>query len=305
MRFLRLLWASISGLAVLEALVVSPSPEKGPPDAPQVSHNISSSGKQLLKNTTTDQIFNNRAVGSKIFYTWKVFCPDAIYVLTKMPRDPSSYPTIDGRRREDYMAGLASPPKASKMRMRAKIMSCENCDCSDQGDLIGTVRRVGGRQAICASDPWYTTECKEWYGCRCEVTMHQPDYDPGITVEDYQNALDGVPFWAKAQNPYWEWIPSNGGGFSLSWKGLSGEASGYNPPVDSGQTVKELVPGTKEPYYLEGPDQFDPVQEKSLGGLGSPFWGYEGIGSGSAWKRSNTGEEDTRQSSQAQEVAES
>lgn len=62
------------------------------------------------------------------------------------------------------------------------------------------------------------------------------------------------------------------------------------------------MPGTKEPYCLEGPDEFNP-QQRDLEQLGSPFLGYgRSSGSGLAWERSDTGEEGTGRGPRAHEV---
>ncbi|KAF3193276.1 hypothetical protein TWF225_010045 [Orbilia oligospora] len=92
-----------------------------------------------------------------------------------------------------------------------------------------------------------TMKCQMWYNCRCEATMHQPEADPGITVEEYQDALDNIPLDIKIANSKYAWKFSEDQ--SLSWNYI------FDPDKSgSGQAEQYLVPGTKEPYYLEGAD---------------------------------------------------
>ncbi|KAF3129360.1 hypothetical protein TWF703_008983 [Orbilia oligospora] len=82
---------------------------------------------------------------------------------------------------------------------------------------------------------------------QCEATMHQPEADPGITVEEYQEALDNIPLDIKIAYSKYAWKFSEDQ--SLSWNYI------FDPDKSGpGQAEQYLVPGTKEPYYLEGAD---------------------------------------------------
>ncbi|KAK6340130.1 hypothetical protein TWF730_001901 [Orbilia blumenaviensis] len=122
--------------------------------------------------------------------------------------------------------------------------------------------------------------------------MYQPKPQPGSSVKAYQDALDNIPWLVKIQNPAYRWSPTEMGEFSMSWKPLG--SSSQDGSGDPAGFDKELLPGTKEPYYLEGPDMTDP-QKPDFGWLGpSPLDFSERSqsirpGSRPNWKRSEEG----------------
>ncbi|KAK6519967.1 hypothetical protein TWF506_000261 [Arthrobotrys conoides] len=224
-----------------------------------------------------------RVIKSKSFYTWKVVCPSYRWVRKNTNRDPAVYRRIKGARRPDPMG------KAGHAAFSYGQYNCEVCRCSDDGDII--VNKVDiatvpeeQRRLLCRN-PDFVPKCSAWFGCRCEVTMHQPEVEPDSTLQEHQNALNNIPFFVKAQNPGWRWSPVDG--FSMSWNKMGSSNGGSSD--DQTRYGKHLVPGTKELYYLEGPDEFGP-QGEELERLENQLWGLnEGYSSrsGQAWKRSN------------------
>ncbi|KAK6534292.1 hypothetical protein TWF281_005620 [Arthrobotrys megalospora] len=89
--------------------------------------------------------------------------------------------------------------------------------------------------------------------------MKQPRIEPGNSITDYQNALNNVPLGVKLAHSQYEWnlAPQ----FSMSWQYLTGKQGegvevGLSDSLGlAGPNNWELVPGTKEPYYVEGPSR--------------------------------------------------
>ncbi|KAF3215155.1 hypothetical protein TWF679_004402 [Orbilia oligospora] len=244
------------------------------------------SPKPLPPDDDTSPEFNTRAVSSDIFYRWRKTCPTLNVVLNDMDPDPNVYPRFGPAGRDRRPDPRVRPNSAYASMQRQKSF-CSHCECNDQGDLVTVPRNPPDAALHCSAD-FIIQRCKFWYNCICQVAMRYPDYEPDTTIEEYQDALNRVPFWAKAQNPGWRWNPSNGNGLSMSWESLGTEST---VPWSVEETERELVPGTKEPYYLEGPDRTDPNQ-KDLSWLRGPLSGYEAVRSGSYKKRSITGEEE-------------
>ncbi|TGJ74998.1 hypothetical protein EYR41_001950 [Orbilia oligospora] len=226
-----------------------------------------------------------RTVDSKNFYTWRVVCPTSMQMRFGMNQDSAAYPKIGGRRRPDPRDHW------EKSTFRYAPRACEGCLCSDEGDILVRLWPVQygpkGRKKFSCRIPEFVLKCTAWFGCRCEVTMHQPEVDPESTFQEHQDALDNIPFFVKAQNPGWRWNPVDR--FSMSWSKM-GSASNDGSPNYRATYGKQLHTGMKEPYDLEGPDEFDPQEkEMDLEWLRTPFWRSEGSynsGSELAWKRS-------------------
>ncbi|KAK6523578.1 hypothetical protein TWF281_001559 [Arthrobotrys megalospora] len=89
--------------------------------------------------------------------------------------------------------------------------------------------------------------------CFCWVKMLMPEYDSSVLLQDYQDAINNIPFAVKRTKPNWYWKgPAE---IRMKWV-ESTPASGEGGPAGG---HKELVPGTgtTEPYYLSGPDKYD------------------------------------------------
>ncbi|KAK6530810.1 hypothetical protein TWF281_007647 [Arthrobotrys megalospora] len=94
----------------------------------------------------------------------------------------------------------------------------------------------------------------------------------GNSITAYQEALNRIPQKLRELHPTFEWSPAVAQGrWSMTWNKPA-------PDSDPAPMVERyLVPGTKEPYYLEGPSQgrdlsWDPFL---LGGAA----GWDGKGS--------------------------
>ncbi|RVD83456.1 uncharacterized protein DFL_007842 [Arthrobotrys flagrans] len=80
--------------------------------------------------------------------------------------------------------------------------------------------------------------------------MNQRDMDPSISIAEYQDALNNLPFAVKRTRPNYGW--KYGHNDVMKWQ----YDTAYPPSswFDSANH-RELAPGTNEPYYLEGPNE--------------------------------------------------
>ncbi|KAF3177706.1 hypothetical protein EYR41_008660 [Orbilia oligospora] len=196
----------------------------------------------VQKNSTTEE---KRAISSTIFFSWSVVCPSHFRMIAT-ELGPYSYPEINHHKRPSFrnMASQRAHARAYSART-----VCMNCLCDSTGKMIASPRErnPGIARTLRCITHVATMKCQMWYNCRCEATMHQPEADPGITVEEYQDALDNIPLDIKIANSKYAWKFSEDQ--SLSWNYI------FDPDKSgSGQAEQYLVPGTKEPYYLEGAD---------------------------------------------------
>ncbi|KAK6521616.1 hypothetical protein TWF506_001829 [Arthrobotrys conoides] len=161
------------------------------------------------------------------------------------------------------------------------VNDCKDCDCLDDGEMIPNWFK--GTDGTCKTDR-DTSICQLVYGCYCSALLTQPQPTfTGVTAEDYQNAMDQIP-WSVRVDPrnygyWWKNAPTNAQGRRVWLKAPDNYIPGF---TYSRGGHKELVPGTKEPYYLEGPESdYDdiPLNRGTAWGLGA--------GKGLVWKRDN------------------
>ncbi|KAK6523921.1 hypothetical protein TWF281_001885 [Arthrobotrys megalospora] len=116
--------------------------------------------------------------------------------------------------------------------------------------------------------------------------MRQPEIVVGNSITDYQNALNNIPLKIKLAHMNYEW--KLGEKFSMSWQQIHDRQGGGSQVTNNRH--RELVPGTKEPYYVEGPGSGDPMER-----VGGPLWGFGGLTAdsefGSEWKAKRSLEE--------------
>ncbi|KAF3259721.1 hypothetical protein TWF192_010576 [Orbilia oligospora] len=211
---------------------------------PVLSRNETSLVKiPVKKNSTTEE---KRAISSTIFFSWAVVCPSHFRMIAT-ELGPYSYPEIANKKRPSFQ-NLSGTKAHMKAYVARRI--CMNCLCDSTGKMLASTskeRNEGITKQYRCLTRVAALKCERWFNCRCEATMHQPEADPGITVEDYQDALNNIPLDIKLANSRYAWKFSQDQ--SLSWKYI------FDPNKSgSGQAEQYLVPGTKEPYYLEGAD---------------------------------------------------
>ncbi|KAK6526822.1 hypothetical protein TWF281_010020 [Arthrobotrys megalospora] len=241
------------------------------------------------------------------FYIAIVRCPNIPDILA-MDENPANYKTFlpsgDGSRTHTrpMFNMMSTSPKEARRRADYWKKTCEDCVCDPEKDeLVGRGpqdlsdfareafqrkdhNRGNGKiqHTICYGS--VPEKCMDWLDCRCEYQMRYPSQDDGIPLSDYQAALDGLPEGVKLSNPKFKWQPQGPGGVELGWTG------GATGAVDTADILneffeypnnRELVPGTKEPYYLEGPSSGPPRNR-----LASPYLlGGSGYGGSAYVKR--------------------
>ncbi|KAF3128497.1 hypothetical protein TWF703_009567 [Orbilia oligospora] len=87
------------------------------------------------------------------------------------------------------------------------------------------------------------------------LTQRQPT-STSLTADDYQNALDQIPYSVRVDprniGYWWKDAPVNAQGRRAWMKAPDGYVPGFT--YNKGSRHRELAPGTKEPFYLEGPE---------------------------------------------------
>ncbi|KAF3315342.1 hypothetical protein TWF173_003885 [Orbilia oligospora] len=173
-----------------------------------------------------------------------------------MDPDPAHYPNIDGTRPE---VNEREGSRAVNLLVNRFLRKCRQCRCAE--DLRTIVKNPehetirGGlepgvdRTYLCIFEKT-ARRCAPWYGCYCSIVMKQQDMDPDISVEAYQDSLNNLPFGVKQRHRDYKWRGGHYG--EMGWQ----YDTAY-PPSDWFDSAggRERVPGTAEPYYLEGPDK--------------------------------------------------
>ncbi|EPS43907.1 hypothetical protein H072_2036 [Dactylellina haptotyla CBS 200.50] len=160
----------------------------------------------------------------------------------------------------------------TNIRIRALQVGCKECKCDRQAglDSVGAIRlRPNPQSAFCTEAAW-ARHCTEELGCYCYVYLERKEKDSdriGAPGSDWQ-LNQGFTKNPKAK-------PNARLRNLRDYVGLGGVMA---PPrkKNQGATFRRLAPGTKEPYYLEGPDQDSGAWLKSLqNGLSSPTKGLK------------------------------
>ncbi|KAK6535004.1 hypothetical protein TWF281_006302 [Arthrobotrys megalospora] len=160
---------------------------------------------------------------------------------------------------------------------------CENCECNEEFELIRDIR-VPGQPQLCPTD--VLSFCKLWLNCFCEVGFAEPA-EPKPT---------DIPLWDvfdEFERDYQERLP-------FPWRNSKALQRGRRPLPDNSpnqwgapSSNYQLVPGTKEPYYLEGPSRGDRRVPPGLDVL----FGETDVAGGSILKRDKTSVEKSQGSS--------
>ncbi|KAK6526823.1 hypothetical protein TWF281_010021 [Arthrobotrys megalospora] len=228
----------------------------------------------------------SRALAPSMFISMYISCPNGPDLLA-MDENPDNYvefPTTGDRpfRRPEFR-GLNQ--NAAMAKAREWKNKCENCNCdSKTGRLVkNNVPRPqkNGKQATGKHAGRYKCngntgdKCMAWFGCKCNYLLKQPPKDEAIPLADYQKALDYVPQGLKDRFPDYRWKPHGDQGASLGFSpGYTSRGASLSNEDIEFLPQRELVPGTKEPYYLEGPGHRSPWDA-----LGKPYLN-DGIGGG-------------------------
>ncbi|KAK6524371.1 hypothetical protein TWF281_011279 [Arthrobotrys megalospora] len=129
-----------------------------------------------------------KAIDPHIFYTpFSVVCPTEGSILAMDP-DPNVYQKVEGESR----------PVPGGSALGKTLAGCLNCACDpNDGTLIPSENLR-----------------------RCDTTMLYPEYDPEISLQEYQEAINAIPFGARQRNPAWGWQPYPD--VRVTWDGITG-----------------------------------------------------------------------------------
>ncbi|EPS35985.1 hypothetical protein H072_10540 [Dactylellina haptotyla CBS 200.50] len=217
-------------------------------------------------------------VPPSFFYSYKgtkVKCNSAAYVYDNnlMADTPADLPDSSLPMRERVGRHLSKADFVSRDAALWYITTvqrqCSSCICDETGRLrfSGYGKPPGTKRLKhCTSDAG-ADACAQFFACFCFAELAQPTATTvGLTVVHYQNALNAIPLTIKLKNPGYSW---KWGGQELRWSEETMKLRSNN---------RRLVPGTKEPYYVEGPGNGDRwswlenlnLGSSSLGGLAGP-----------------------------------
>ncbi|KAK6499490.1 hypothetical protein TWF506_004120 [Arthrobotrys conoides] len=187
-----------------------------------------------------------------------------------------------------WVSLLYSPPADelddfTEDQIRQMTSACGDCFCDVDAETDDEMFGVGrGPNYMWCPEPLFNL-CKYFFGCYCSLTGPPEPKGSDIALWDYFDD------WERTNNeklPF-EWrdrLPN--GGPLPPFDGIGGPASFGK----SHRTFKQLVPGTKEPWFLEGPSMEDPRDPKQRGDSDlESLWRLNREASGRVWKRDDVG----------------
>ncbi|KAF3211475.1 hypothetical protein TWF106_010197 [Orbilia oligospora] len=237
--------------------------------------------------TRTDKRYGD-IIGPQWFYEDKISveCPtvEIILGLDMSSIDRSHFPGSEDLVLPVRYADTFASVEHARPYIELGIMRCKDCDCVNDGTMIPNWFR--GTDGVCKTDRDVSI-CQLVYGCYCSarLTQRQPT-STSLTADDYQNALDQIPYSVRVDprniGYWWKNAPVNAQGRRVWMSVPDGYVPGFT--YNKGSRHRELAPGTKEPFYLEGPEdnyQDVPFNRGATWGLST------GKGSGLFNKRDN------------------
>ncbi|KAK6508356.1 hypothetical protein TWF506_010450 [Arthrobotrys conoides] len=220
---------------------------------------------------------------------YRIECVAARFMLSMRPHNNNPYLPASQWPNFRARGGVAN--------QIAAVMSyqdtCKNCHCSPDGVVIHNTNRRSQihipHQKRCNTF-LIAQICRTAVGCYCTATLVQPTDIP-LTISDaeIQNTLDEIPRGIKKAHEGYVYRHGNGKEFGFTPFDLDPNfiltdtelslRNGDSPAPPSKMSYsgnrQYLVPGTKEPYYLEGPDSEDSLNSIRAR-YGSPDLGFLG-----------------------------
>ncbi|KAK6531128.1 hypothetical protein TWF281_007953 [Arthrobotrys megalospora] len=171
---------------------------------------------------------------------------------------------------------------------------CEGCICDEDG-LLQPPSEDHPNHSYCP-DQDFVNLCISIYGCSCNIRVDTPPPEEkpiDLTVFDPDDLLNTISQehipqrWDTKQGmilrgAYNRWYQNQQDKQSQRKvkEALAAANGGYGFAGGTQQNDRYLVPGTKEPYYLEGPDKTSPFSDNWRGiGLSLLAGGGRGVGS--------------------------
>ncbi|KAK6515250.1 hypothetical protein TWF506_007593 [Arthrobotrys conoides] len=146
---------------------------------------------------------------------------------------------------------------SSVRRRRAQILNrighqqnrCKSFRCNENRGIVARTGVYPGDDLTTRNcpTPRVAAECAVFYACYCHVELDEDPPGPrptDVTIDDFQNALNRIPMTYKLNN----------GNCRFDFGGFYGKESQYIS-WEGAENHRALAPDTKEPYWLEGPDE--------------------------------------------------
>ncbi|KAK6541604.1 hypothetical protein TWF694_007404 [Orbilia ellipsospora] len=251
--------------------------------------------EKITRDNPSDSI-SKRVLGPEIFYF-----RERMYVVCGPPSEVYSaeLPIGSGYERvpidEVHIWPVEFPSRqAAEHYIEKRQTGCTKCRCRKNGVMIPAPNAhqilvpVIGEHLVneykdsCPDDDAVNT-CINVYHCYCFATLNAGYHNRKATKATNQeiiDALNQISPLVKLANPNWGYRRSKSSSVALRWD------PDFLGPVSNNH--RRLAPGTKEPYYLEGP---------GLGGIANWAWlqklqGLKGIGGLELKKRESDGATD-------------
>ncbi|EGX45465.1 hypothetical protein AOL_s00169g71 [Orbilia oligospora ATCC 24927] len=219
-----------------------------------------------------------RNPGGEVRVRWHIICEPMERMLAKFyegyfPRQHESW----WRARLDPGYDLAGDFRAFEARCRT-----QPCACRAQGTWatrFTCVNPEGDINLSLSQMQTLSSTCRRRHGCRCEAEGYTDPPDPPIPqpVDEPSNFQGGLREpGARANEAYWSTVNKAFSDFSNYRSGNRQYTHEQHGVMESLPTESYLAPGTKEPFYLSGPEGYREVAPwssftdlRSVQGLGS------------------------------------
>ncbi|KAF3096089.1 hypothetical protein TWF102_006720 [Orbilia oligospora] len=221
-----------------------PSPKSENPARDLPSYKINSTTDSTDETPTrTDKRYGD-IIGPQWFYEDKIAveCPtvETILGLDMSGIDRTHFPGSEDLVLPVRYADTFASVEQARLYIEIGVLRCKDCDCVNDGTMIPNWFR--GTDGVCCY-------------CSARLTQRQPT-STSLTADDYQNALDQIPYSVRVDprniGYWWKDAPVNAQGRRAWMKAPDGYVPGFT--YNKGSRHRELAPGTKEPFYLEGPE---------------------------------------------------
>ncbi|KAK6343324.1 hypothetical protein TWF730_010915 [Orbilia blumenaviensis] len=228
-----------------------------------------------LAASNSDYSISPLALSPDIFYSWGVFCPTEDQLVSAAAVGEATGRDVERSRRIMRIWNSAN----GIIQLQRYLRVCETCTCDDGGDVVPiNTRYPNVSEDMQCLDEEFAEDCEWYFKCNCHAQILQPPLNPGINIEEYEKAFGGVPRLIKQTFPNYQWqAPSGIGREPWTWGRFGLTPSellhrpGYKPQKEIDDRI--LLPGTNEPYYLEGPGNRD-----KLAWIGDQFRGRSMLG---------------------------
>ncbi|KAF3317053.1 hypothetical protein TWF173_001058 [Orbilia oligospora] len=219
-----------------------------------------------------------RNPGGEMRVRWHLICEPMERMLAKF------YEGYFPRQHESWWRARLHPGYDLAGDFRAFEARCRTqpCACREQGTWatrFTCVNPEGDINLSLSQMQTLSSTCRRRHGCRCEAEGYTDPPDPPIPqpVDEPSNFQGGLREpGARANEAYWSTVNKAFSDFSNYRSGNRQYTHEQHGVMESLPTESYLAPGTKEPFYLSGPEGYREVAPwssftdlRSVQGLGS------------------------------------